>query len=1048
MKQTFLIITLCWVLAIILPADATELRFTRFDVDDGLSHEIIRKSVQDSRGFMWFATEGGLNRFDGFEFKHFPIVLGDQQVTSVISDMLFDGEQYIWLSTLGSGVIVFDPENNTFSSVGTDSLISPRIKRIYLDSKNRLWVGSLENGLSHIEISNQNKVVNYTGEIRGVSHPAVTALTEDSLGRIWIGTDGGGLDVLQPQSGKWLSFRANNTDSSESINGNRIRSLLTDSEGDIWIGTLTAGLSRYSLKTKRFSHFRHHPEEPNSLTNDFVLSLFEDRQKRLWVGTDNGISLYADDKFERILADTSNPESLSNSRVFNVFQDQANIIWISTYSGLNKWNPANSAFNHTIPRTNTALNHAVVTDFAKDSDGRLYVATYGGGIAVQAPDTGLWTAITKEQGLPDNRIMSILIDRDDGLWVGTRAQGLLYKKSDAQNWQQFLHDDKDPQSLPSNGVTDILQDSKNRIWVATYNGGLSLRSAGGFINYVRDQNELNSLSSKNIMQILEDQEGFIWVASENGLNKVDPNDGAITTYLYDESVPSGLSGELTWQIFEDSRGNFWVATHGNGISVWSFADRSQGKLAMRHITQENGLNSNTVYGFAEDRFGNIWFSSSRGISQINAETFALEHFDKSHGLQGYDFNLGAVFTDASGKIYFGGTNGFNQFLEQDLKIESPPPKVELLGVTAVGNELEIPENEPLALGYQDYLVAFDYVALDFAAPEKNQYEYKLSPLDKDWIAVGNLRRATYTNLPSGDYVFSVRATNIAGITGEAQINLPVKVHPAPWRTPLAYSVYVLCTAILLLLFIRGHMKKLAQEEKQRKELERQVAQRTLELAEQNQQLTKLNKELEKAHVEDALTGCKNRHFLDMYLKNALPEYERQQNHQMLVLLIDLDNLKPLNDSLGHAAGDALITHVANVFRQALLPGFQLVRWGGDEFMVVGPVSDRNESIELVTQIKQHIQRSEFQWLGSVVSCKCSMGFAHYPFDEAAPKALTWDQVSMLADKALFSAKQNEGVSWVGVMSPKREINELMLSDLMHCQRISQVDDLVEIVSSS
>lgn len=1032
-------------LSLIKSTAAVELRFTQFDVDDGLSHDIVRKSVQDSRGFMWFATEGGLNRFDGFEFKHFPILLNEKQVTSVISDMLFDGKQYIWLSTLGSGIIRFDPEAHIFEAVGGEALVSPRIKRIFLDSQNRLWVGTLENGLALVDLDNQNHVTNYSGDITGVTHPAVTAFTEDNLGRIWVGTDGGGLNVLQPQSGKWLNFRANNESlSEEQISGNRIRSLLTDSEGNIWIGTLTSGLSRYSLKTKRFAHYRHSTSDYQSLTNDFVLSLYEDNQQRIWVGTDSGISLFEDGKFERIVADKSNPDSLSNNRIFNVFQDRGNIIWISTYSGLNKWNPANSAFNHTIPRTHSELNHAVVTDFAMNSSGQLHVATYGGGIAYQELNTGGWRAITREQGLPDNRIMSIMIDRSDGLWVGTRAQGLLYRSGLEQPWQQFKHIENDNDSLPSNGVTDILQDSQNRIWIATYNGGLSLKTDTGFINFLRNEGAPNSLSSKNIMQILEDQEGYIWAASENGLNKIDTKDFSVTTFLYDESAPEGLSGELTWQIFEDSRGNFWIATHGEGISIWSFADRAQGNVKMRHLTQDSGLNSNSIYGFAEDRLGNIWFSSSRGISRIESDSFNLEQFDKSHGLQGYDFNLGAVYTDNDNRIYFGGTNGFNQFLEQDLNLAASAPKVELLGVTAVGETLDVPNNSPLLLGHEDYLVAFDYVALDFAAPQKNQYEYRLSPLDDEWISVGNLRRATYTNLPAGEYEFSVRATNIAGATSEAQINLPIKVLPAPWKTPLAYSAYAGVTALLLLLFLRSHMKKLAQEEKQRRELEIQVAQRTEELAQQNQKLIKLNQELEQAHTEDALTGCKNRHFLDLYLKSALPQFVTQADHQMLVLLIDLDNLKPFNDSLGHAAGDALITHMANAFKATLPPGFHLVRWGGDEFMIVGSVSDRQQSIDFADAIVQKVQRSQFLWLDKTITCQCSIGFAHYPLDESAPQALSWDQVSMLADKALYSAKQQEGVTWTGVMNAKREINELMLSELMHCQRISQVEDLVEV----
>lgn len=1024
---------------------ATELRFEKFDVDNGLSHEIVRRSVQDQRGFMWFATEGGLNRFDGFDFNLVPIDVNGQSVTSVINDMLIDAEGIIWLATLGDGVIRFDPDSHLSQRIGAASLPSPTIKKVFIDSQSRLWVGTSENGLSMVSLKEDYQVTNYSGDVRGVSHPSVTAFAEDNLGRIWIGTDGGGLDVLTPESSKWLNFNAQDN---QSINDNRITSMLKDSKGDIWIGTETAGVNRYSMRSKKFSYHRYIEGDPSSLSNDFVLSIYEDRQQRIWVGTDNGISLLVGDNFQQILGDKSEPDSLSNNRIFNIFQDAGNIIWIGTYSGLNKWNPAKSAFDHTIPRTVSGLNYGLVTGFAKDSAGTLYVSTYGSGIVTQKAGSSRWQDLTVEGELPDNRIMSIMIDRDDGIWLGTRANGLMYRSADGDAWQQFKKQEGDPNSLLSNGVTNIIQDSKDNIWVASYNGGISRKTDTGFINFRKEVGGFG-LTSKNIMQLIEDQEGYIWAAAESGINRIDPRDNSVVQYQFDGNNPEGLSGDLTWQIFEDSRGNLWVATQGNGINVWSYQNRAKNQFKLRKLQQDDGLPSNTIYGFTEDKSGDIWVSSARGISRIDSNSFDVENFDKSHGLQGYDFNLNAAFSDNSGKIYFGGNNGFNQFIEDDLVRQSLPPKVELLAVTGIYDRFEIPSEGPLELGHNDYLVAFDYVALDFAAPEKNQYKYRLSPLDKDWIDVGNLRRATYTNLPPGIYTFSVQGKNISGAISDPQINLQIRVHPAPWATPYAYAFYVLLVALSLFLFLRNQMRKLAAEEKQRKLLEVQVAERTEKLAKQNEELKVLNMELERAHIQDALTGINNRHFLDLYLKDSIPEIDSGNgDSKMLVLLIDMDGLKPVNDNLGHAAGDAVISHMADLFSKQLPEKFHIIRWGGDEFMIVGKVAHQDETLDFVKTLSKAIEKDEFVWFETAVNLSCSMGFAHYPFDDKNASAISWDQVSMLADKALYSAKQDEGVTWFGVTGSKREINELYLSDLMHCQRITQVDDLVHIISRS
>lgn len=1030
-----------------LAHSANELRFDIFNVKDGLTHEVIRGVIQDQQGFLWVATEGGLNRYDGFNFVEFKYRVNDKPSSNVISGLTLDQHGNLWLATLGSGVLKFDPITHQFERILPDALISQQVSEIFIDSKNQIWVGTLESGINLIkEVKGQYVSVDIASLGKGVSHPSITAFAEDKLGRIWVGTDGGGVDIFQPATATWQNLHYA-PEQALSLSGNRVRSLLRDRKGDIWIGTGANGLNKYVSSSKTIEHFKYDAANPNSLSNNRVLVIFQDNNDAIWLGTDAGLSIFEDGEFNHVTSNRANPDSLSNNRVMSIYQDKTGLMWIGTYSGLNKWNPATRFFNHNIPVSLPHLDHSVVLDLTSDTQGNLYAATYGAGIAVREGKKP-WYSLTTEDGLPTNSVVSVFADKDNGLWVGTRAQGLLYRAAGTNTWQQFKHDPNDPYSLPSNGVTDIMQDQKGNIWLTTYSGGVSQKVERGFKNVVK-QSDDTGLSSGNVFQVIEDQDGYLWLATDKGINLLDPSDFSITQFLPENSVNGSLSTELTWNIFEDSAGHFWIATQGHGVHLWRYKDRVQRRFELSHLSTDSGLPHDTIYGFEEDDFGHIWMASARGLARLESNEMEITTFNVSHGLQGYDFNLGATHKDNQGRIYFGGNNGFNWLVSEPLVQNQIPPRVQLVNITSVDDRVKMPASgETLTLLHTDYLVAFDYVALDFAAPLKNQYQYQLSPFDDNWLFVGNLRRATYTNLPAGHYVFKVRAANNDGIWSESQINLNIQVMPPPWRTPWAYSIYALLVTFTLFFFLRNHLKKLAAEENQRKKLQHLVDERTRELAMQNEQLTQLNQELEAAHTTDALTGAKSRYFLDIYLKSHLSTLETPENTQkMLVLLMDLDNLKPVNDSLGHAAGDAIIVHFSQMLKGIVPEAFHIVRWGGDEFMIVGLVDDSQTSVDLVKTLSKAVDEAVFTWFNQTLSLSCSMGFAHYPFDDAYRQALSWDQVSMLADKAMYSAKEDDSLCWCGVMGSKREINELYISELMRCQRIFQVEDLVELLLS-
>jgi diguanylate cyclase (GGDEF)-like protein len=1026
---------------------SSEMRFSRITIEQGLQQETVRSVSQDQRGFIWIATEEGLSRYDGFNFKHFISDKGKSNSINddVVTDIKRSSDGGMWIATFGGGLNHFDPQSEVFVNLN-DLLPSTKLKTVFVDSRQNIWVGSYEQGVTVLEAEKGQYSRSPINKDIQLSHQSVMAITEDQLGRIWIGTDGGGLDIYDPDSKRWSHVK-NEIDSVTSLSDDRIRKLMVDHNGFVWVATAN-GLNRYSQQSDKFERFNFDPLDNNSLSNDRVLSLLEDSSHRLWVGTDAGINLFENGKFQRIQHNPANPSSLSNDRVLDIFEDEGGVIWFGTYQGLNKWNPAQASFNHTLYRDlSSQLKHNIITDFAAGANGDIYIATYGGGVLVMDAQHQIVKVLSKDVGLLDNQVMAVLVDDENNLWVGSRSQGLSRLDATTKKWTNFIHINGEPDSLPSNSVSDIKQDKQGNIWVATYNGGLSKLQGRGFKHYRAIENDPNSLSSNRIFQIFEDSAGFIWLATEKGLNRLNPNTDKIRRIQADPSQNSSLSSNMVWHIFEDMSGNFWVATQGKGINLWKKSDRTKFTNRFTVFNLSNGFNSNTSYGIQEDEAGNIWFSSNRGLSRFNHQTGDIQHYDKSHGLQGYDFNIGATMKGPDGMLYFGGSNGFNFFDPMHIAQNKHTPQVVLTGITKGNQSLAVESQSRLDLAYTDYLLALDFIALDYAAPEKNRYQYSLQSFDADWIDVGQLKRATYTNLPAGRYLFKVRAANNDGVWSEASINLPINVFPAPWRTWWAYTLYATGLGLIIFMFLRRQMEKLAHEETYRRQLEREVDSRTSELAGQNKALTVLNDKLETAYLTDAMTGLNNRHFLDSYLRSTLPQLGTNINNgdRMLVMLIDMDNLKPINDSLGHAAGDAVISHMSGILTQIKPEGFHLIRWGGDEFMLIGIQTGTQNSQKVVQSLFSEIIKDTFVYQGKNLGYGCSAGFAHYPFDPDNQAAMSWDQVAVVADKALYAAKKVKGNSWVGVMGPRREINELFISRLLASSNLKDEAELVDII---
>jgi len=804
--------------------------FARLSMEDGLSQSAVNVILQDSKGFMWFGTQEGLNRYDGYGFKAF---LNDPENPAslshdVIHSLVEDSSGTLWIGTDGGGLNRFDAATGTFTRFVNDpsdpaSLSSNRARIVYEDSSGTLWVGTDGGGLNRLDVaSGKFRTYKHDPSNPGsLSDNRVREIVEDAEGTLWVATFGGGLNRLDRGQESFVSFRHDPSDP-EGLGDDRIRCLLVDRNGVLWVGTYDRGLERFEPKTGKFKHYRHDPDDPSSLSSDRVRSILQDSAGTIWIGTDRGLAEWGSggDGFDRHRQEPTDPRSLSDNRVLSLFQDRGGVIWVGTYDGLNKWNATTGSFAHYkhVEGDPSKLSEEIVTSFHEDKTGILWIGTYGGGLNRFDRTTGRFTHYRHDpqdtRSLDDDRVMSLLVDRSGVLWVGTMGGGLNRHDPSTGHFAHYSHDPDDPQSLSSNGVTSIFEDGDGILWVGTYRAGLNRfdRTTGSFRRYGHDPSDPTSLSSHRVMTITEDETGNLWIGTDGGgINHFERSTGRFSHYRHDPEDPRSLSSDHAWAIYEDRQGSFWIGTQGGGLNHWAKHDRLAGRGVFRRYNRDDGLPSEVIYGTLEDASGNLWMSTNRGLARLDPAGGTIKNYDVHDGLQSYDFMFGAQFLSRDGTMFFGGVNGFNAFHPSEVRNNSRKPPLALTAFFKFNEEVSVgkpvEELRELELGHRDQVIAFEFAALDFTAPDKNRYMAMLDGFDEEWVDLGTRRRVSYTNLDPGRYTLRVKGANNDGVWNEEGLALRIGVAPPVWRTWWAYVLYVLALGGILLTFTQGQRRK-------------------------------------------------------------------------------------------------------------------------------------------------------------------------------------------------------------------------------------------------
>lgn len=776
-------------------------KFDHYGVKDGLSQNSVYDIVQDDKGFLWMATQDGLNRFDGYTFLSFRPEQGKLDSISghTLTKLLCAADGALWVATQGEGINRLPPHSRSFERFSHDptrpqSLSSDLVRTVVQDRTGTIWVGT-ENGLNrYLGDDRWERVGQQPG---GLSAHSITALAVDRDDRLWIGLVQG-LACLDADRKHFRSWSTSQDSADRSKLGNV--TAIAPLEDRVYIGT-TTGLVVLDAASGKWQRVDLGDAGAPMVVNQLLI----DRERRVWVAATNGLRVYNPSTGKTTsFSENARGEGLPDYVFQSLFQDRSGIIWIGTEAtGICKLNPYSSRMIHIAKSKKPGgLPHGVILYFLVDRAGRFWVSSDGGGLMRFDPESGRFFDTYRqdpqqpERSPSNNNIWSIAEDRSGRLWMATR-NGLNRFDPETGAWRHYLHDPQKPDSLALSKSYSVLVDDQDRVWVATFGNGLDMLEdeTGVFRHYPYDPRNPNGLNSGMLLYVAQDRRKHIWVGTYgSGLNLYRPESDDFEHFQHDPGNPRSLAEDTVGHMYHDRQDRLWFSTSA-GFSRYHWETRDFTTYNVR-----SGLGDDNTYALQEDDQGYLWISTNKGISRFDPRSETFLNLDTSHNLQSNEFNQAAVLFH-QGLLYFGGVNGFNIFDPKLIERHDHPPPVVLTSLRR-NNEpspqaISVEDLQQIRLEPEDRIVALEFAALDFLAPSRNQYAYTLEGFSGDSIDLGTKHDLTFTNLDPGTYRLHIRAANADGIWNQQGLSLALVVVPTFWHTRLAYALYALLMLALL-----------------------------------------------------------------------------------------------------------------------------------------------------------------------------------------------------------------------------------------------------------
>lgn len=803
-------------------------KFNHLDINNGLSHNQVTSIVKDTKGFMWFGTMSGLNRFDGYSFKIFRYDPQDSSslIDNFIVSIVDDKTGVLWIKTR-SGFVLFNQEDEGFSTALPSYLNKLKlsiidITDVFSDLNKDIWLIVRNRGLIKYSFSTglTSLYSHSPGDSLSLISSDIASLIQDKNRNLWLITHSGILQKID-KAGK---ITENNYQVSKLNNGKWYEyKLFADADNDIWVYSQASTGLFFLEKGKHLLHL-HKNSLKAALNNDIVKGVVQDEDELIWAATDHGGINLIDKKDFSVKYILSNPfdeRSLNQNSIITLYRDENGIIWTGTFKkGINYYHKDIFKFNQVKLQSLNPMDKGIndVNCFAEDENGNLWIGANEAGLVYFDRKNNTFRQYRHNpanvNSLSTDVVVDIFLDKEQKLWIGTYFGGL--DMFNGRTFQHFRHNPKDSSSLSDDRVWSIFEDSDKDLWIGTLGGGLNRidRKTNKFQRYKVGRS--NSVNSDFISCIIEDNDKNIWFGTAIGVSILNKRTGKFSYLVHEKNNLKSLSNNNVITLLKDHRGWIWVGTR-EGLNV--FSDKNS---LFRIIDKKDGLTDNSVVSVLEDDKGTIWISSANGVSNLiidekstpDSLIFDIVNYDEADGLQGKEFNERAALKTRKGELIFGGGNGFNIFDPEQIKINENIPEIVYTNLQIFDNQVKVNEKingrvilqkslnqvKEIRLKYKENMFSVEFAALDYFQPEKNKYKYKLEGFNENWLeSDSRLRKATYTNLDPGDYTLHVIASNNDGKWNNESAILKISVLPPFWRSYFAYFIYALIIILLLLL---------------------------------------------------------------------------------------------------------------------------------------------------------------------------------------------------------------------------------------------------------
>jgi diguanylate cyclase (GGDEF)-like protein len=1003
----------------------------------------VEAILQDHQGFMWLGGRNALLRYDGYEFLS--VLATDAMEPTKIAplsqvlELFEDSNKHLWVATR-SGLYKYDRDREIFipqrDPIGAAKLWEV-MYALAESPDGEILVGSSA-GLHIVNTKTAavSQIFHIPGNPESLPGNNINDIVVDK-GKVWLGLDEGlvGIDWSTKKNVLILPDPANPLSQPH----NRIKVLAQDHSGNIWMGT-DKGVYKYNPISGAIKQYQHDPKNPASIADNITRQIYVDKRGWVWTGSDGGgISLFDEpnDRFIRFSHHEGNTGDLSSNTIRSIYSDKIGDMWIGTYpSGVNFYDRSTNAFG--VYRKSIDLSMGLLSSnveaIEEDKEGNLWIGA--GGVTRYDRKSETFAHYSVSPGLqsraPTTSFINGVIDSDGEARFSSWGHGILFFNAQKDIFEELPTDptltqrgEKSGTKLNDQMIWSVYEDKRKDLWIATHSNGLTRfdKKTGIYTFYPHDKNDPNTVSCPLVWTTFEDSKGRFWVGTAYGLSLMDRDKGTFKRYPPNQE-DNGLANGSVLTIWEDGRGRVWFGTDG-GLHLYH---PETDKFSM--YGTKDGFFDQGIRAIVSDVDGNLWLGTNNGIVMFNPDTRVVKNYTRHNGELIGGVATGAGLVSQRGEMIFGSRNGLFIINPQQIltNTEAPPiaitdfriftQKVAVNGSDEVLTKV-INQTKNLTLDYTKSMIGFTFAALNYRDPDKNQFAYKLEGFDDDWREVGNQRSALYTNLPAGEYSFKVKASNNDGVWNTQGQSISLTILPPPWKTWWAYCIYVLMGLGVALLFIYSQQKKVLDERKTNRKLEIKVAERTAELENKNKELEHAYEQLEDISLSDPLTGLSNRRYLQklmpMDIAKVQREYEdnisnrplKKASLDLTFFILDVDFFKSVNDVHGHSAGDSLLVQISEVLTNICRESDCVIRWGGEEFIIVSRFADRDEAPLMAERIRKAIEQNPFKLKDDTILHKtCSIGFACFPFLRDHPMELSWEQVIDVADHALYVAKKS------------------------------------------